>query len=143
MTRFLPLALIPLVALSAWRREAGVQPTKHRTPESRRSSRNDPTPETPAPVVPVPSSDRLPSGREEREHQLQQRVELLETELQLALDKVDAHRVKLARALNDNQEGRLQLELEYSRQHAALLEADLQRLETAYVELAARHRRSD
>ena len=89
------------------------------------------------------SSPQVRRESEERERRLQQQVAALERELAEALQKVDEHRAKLAKMLNGNGESRLRFQLEYYQEHAARLETDLQVLEIAYVELAARLRRSD
>ena len=140
MNRFLPLALIPVLVLGAWRREACLPDKGTHRPEVRAilvESRADAAPE---------SSGRVQAESVERERRLQQRIAALETALQEALQKVDEHRAKLAKALNrrgpDPVEFLTQALID-SRTRETVLEAQIDVLEAAYVEHMAQHRRSD
>ena len=145
MARILPFFLVLLVVAGAWRRDADVLKPEPRAPAVRTPAAV-PTieeREVAAPVVPVRSSPTVRTDAEERERQLVQKVAALETALQEAWEKIDAHRAQLAKLVSGNMEGRLLVALEYSRKYADRLEQDLQLMEAAYVELAAKHRRSD
>jgi len=145
MSRFLPLALIPLMAVSAWRRETGVPMREPRVTQTIVECRAA-APEAPAKVVIGPSSPHVLAGRGKRERQLEQQVALLETQLRETTDKLDEYRAALARHLNHRGPDPVQFltyALSSSQERVMELEAQLEILETAYVERVAWLRRSD
>jgi hypothetical protein len=151
MSRFLPLVLLPFIAVSAWRREAGLPMMKPRTPEAHKSSAahaitDDVAREVPEAALSARPAHRGPVGWEEREKELKQQVAMLETELRLAQEKVDAHRAKLTKVLNrrgPDPEALLTYALTISQERVMELEAQLELLEAAHVERVAPLRRSD
>jgi len=149
MSRFLPLALIPFLAVSAWRRETDVPKSADRRGQAPRTDvfsiieeGDVAAPRAAATAVRV----AVRADAEEREQKLQERIVALETALQEALQKVDEHRAKLAKALNrrgPDPVAFLTGALMSSQERVMELEAQLEVLETAHVVRVAPLRRSD
>jgi len=149
MRHLITLAWIPLLLAGAWRRDGRVPDAGVGRPPVPHLAEDGPAPDKESATGTVAWSPRSPdeaSGSERRPHQ---QAATLEQQLRETEEKLDATRAKLARLLHRRGPSEETLELFLiqaladSRARENLLEAQLEVLETAYVERVAPLRRSD